>query len=247
MPDRNDSHRKLQRKNFYDQYWETRDRDRTPERSRERARETVKLLGHPAGRRLLEVGCGPGWGLETFKTAGFRVSGVDVSEVAVEEARRRGVEARRVDIEAESLENVGFQESTTPEDPPEVVVALEVLEHLVDPVGALGKMIAVLAPGGTLVVSLPNEIALPARLQVLCGRLPFGGHQDPHVRHFDRPRSREMFRAARLAIVAEVSISLLPPRWTLARPLVAPLVRWVPGLFSLATIYRLESRAGGSE
>ncbi len=243
MPDRNDS----QRRTFYDQYWETRDRDGTPERSRERARETVKLLGDSAGRRLLEVGCGPGWGLETFKTAGFQVRGVDVSEVAVEEARRRGVDAQCVDIEAESLENIRFQESTTSEESPDVIVALEVLEHLVDPVGALGKMIAVLAPGGTLVVSLPNEIALPARLQVLCGRLPFGGHHDPHIRHFDRPRSRELFRAASLEMISEVPINLLPPRWTLARRLVAPLVRWVPGLFSLATIYRLESRAGGSE
>lgn len=244
MPDSNEL--KLQRAIFYDRYWQSRDRDRVAARSRERAAAAVKLLGAPAGRRLLEVGCGPGWGLETFQAAGYRVIGVDVSRVAVEEARRRGVEARLLDIESESLEGVGLVPgAASGGDAPEVVVALEVLEHLVDPLGALGKMMAILAPGGVLAVSLPNEIALPARLQILRGRLSFGGHDDPHIRHFDRRRARAMFDAAGLEIAAEAPISLLPPRWALAQRLGAPLARWLPGCLSLAAIYRLEARAGG--
>lgn len=203
----------------------------------------MELLGEPSGRRLFEIGCGPGWGLEIFKSAGFEVSGVDVSPVAVGEARGRGLDARQLDIEADSLESLGLQDGASPD----VIVALEVLEHLLDPLSALKKMVRVLAPGGSLAVSLPNEIALPARLAVLCGRLPFGGHRDPHVRHFDRRRSREMFAAAGLEIVAEAPISLLPPRWTLARRLARPLVRWAPGWLALATVYRLRARGGGSD
>jgi len=222
---------------FYNDYWTRRDRLQAEARSRERAVICLDLLakrGVTEGR-LLDAGCGPGWALAAFRDAGFEVTGIDASSAAVATARSRGLDARLADLEKEPFEaacdrGAGFS----------VVVALEVLEHLNDPLDVLRRLLALLEPGGAAVVSLPNEIALPARLQVLFGRLPFGGHADPHLRHFDRGHARRLLTEAGARIVRERAVSVVPPRWPFIKALAAPLLALFPGLFALATIYLLE-------
>jgi SAM-dependent methyltransferase len=228
---------------FYDRYWSERDRPATEARSRDRARLSVDLLrdaGIQRGR-LLDVGCGPGWALEVFSSAGYETIGVDVSEAAVEEARRRGLDARALDFEKAGAELL----ASSLGGPYDAVTLLEVLEHLLDPAEALEKAQGLLRPGGALVASLPNEIHVARRLSCLVGRLPFGGHCDPHVRHFDRRRSRMLFDAAGLQLRSERPVSIVPPRRRMLRALLYPAVRAFPGAFALATVYLLERRPRG--
>jgi hypothetical protein len=93
------------------------------------------------------------------------------------------------------------------------------------------------------VVSLPNEIHLLARLSVAAGRLPFGGHEDPHLRHFDRRGARALIRAAGFRVIGEAPVSVAPPRWGPFARLFAPAARILPGAFALSTVYLLESAA----
>jgi len=238
----------------YDSYWSEREPSRTRARSRSRAALALGLLGvrmplasrsraaadsspHATMQSLLEVGCGPGWALEVFRDAGFRARGVDVSPAAAALASERGLVVDLVDIERAALDPralgaaPGF----------DVVVALEVLEHLVDPVAALAALRGALAPGGALVVSLPNEFHLLRRLAVLCGRPGFGGHDDPHLRYFDDARARRLFAAAEMRVVARRSDSLVPPRRAWLRRLTAPFHALSPGLLSIAHVYLLET------
>ena len=80
----------------HDDFWLARDDERTEARSRERAQAALALLASRGVRdgRLLDVGCGPGWALETFRQAGFDAVGVDASPVAVDRARSRGPSSR---------------------------------------------------------------------------------------------------------------------------------------------------------
>jgi 2-polyprenyl-3-methyl-5-hydroxy-6-metoxy-1,4-benzoquinol methylase len=222
---------------FYDRYWGARETPRAEARSRERAGIAARLLaahGLAAGR-VLDVGCGPGWSLEVLRQAGYTLLGVDVAEAAVAAARARGFEVRRVDLEAAAAGEV------LPGGEPacDAAVALEVLEHLSDPAAALEKVFACVKPGGPVVVSLPNEVHLIARLAMLAGRLPFGGHEDPHLRHFDRRRARELFAAAGARVVKEQAVSVVPPRWAPVRAAAAPAVWLLPGAFAIATVYLL--------
>lgn len=240
----------------YDGYWASRDPVRTSARSRERARVALALLERrrlPPGR-LLEVGCGPGWALEVFQQAGYRVVGLDLSPRAVESAGRRlsgesesgdrgiaggGADVRALDIEAHTAEDLLEQLG----GPFDIVAALEVLEHLIEPRRALEKLGRLLRPGGHFVLSLPNEIHLLSRLRILLGALPFGGHDDPHVRHFDRRSSRRLLQAAGARVLEERPVGLVPPRHPLAKLATSPLVRLLPGVFALSTVYLLEGPA----
>ncbi|HLU47900.1 MAG TPA: class I SAM-dependent methyltransferase, partial [Planctomycetota bacterium] len=146
----------------YDEYWRERcDRPSTRARSERRARLALEVLEADGARApsracdrpwsLVEVGCGPGVALDVFASAGYDAEGTDISDVALEAARARGLRVAKQPIE--SIAEVGSS-------PVDVIVALEVLEHIVDPLAALRSMARRLAPGGRLVVSLPNELHL---------------------------------------------------------------------------------------
>lgn len=63
--------------------------DATRHASPSLARAMLDILGPPAGRTLLEVGCGTGNYARTFSDAGFHVIGVDISSGMLERAARR--------------------------------------------------------------------------------------------------------------------------------------------------------------
>ncbi len=63
--------------------------DATRHASPSLARAMLDLLGPPAGRTLLEVGCGTGNYARAFSDAGFNVVGVDISSGMLERAARR--------------------------------------------------------------------------------------------------------------------------------------------------------------
>lgn len=108
------------------------------------------LLPHLApGRRLLDVGCGPG--TITLDLAARvhpgAVTGVDaVAEVIVEaEARRDEAGAGNVSFAAGDVYALDFEDDFF-----DVVHAHQVLQHLADPVAGLREMRRVLRPGGLL-------------------------------------------------------------------------------------------------
>jgi SAM-dependent methyltransferase len=80
--------------------------------------------------------------------------GLDLDELGVAEARRRGYEAHAVDCsDAEAVAALGL-------DPAEVVVAGEIIEHLDNSGSFLDGLHALVGPGGELVVTTPNSSGL---------------------------------------------------------------------------------------
>jgi SAM-dependent methyltransferase len=95
------------------------------------------------------------------------VTGWDVSETAVKCARERGFKAEARDISS----------GQAPEDARsayDVVLFLEVIEHLVDTDTATRNVRAVLAPDGLIVLSTPNLAAWYNRVLLLAGFQPHG-------------------------------------------------------------------------
>jgi SAM-dependent methyltransferase len=179
---------------YYDAYW-------TPVvdcQAYEAHPVLLEVLKRAVGRddRLLDFGCGNATTVAPHlqELSGTYV-GVDVSEVAVESARKRGLDARRI----EPGEELPF-----PDGHFGTVVCFEVLEHLVEPRRAAQELFRVLRPGGFLVVSVPNVAYWVRRLEhALLGRWnPYGDPlsveqpwRDPHLRFFTI-RALERFLSA---------------------------------------------------
>ncbi len=110
------------------------------------------VLAHlRADDTLLDVGCGPGTvtlDLANWVTTGD-VVGVDLSPDVVDVARGAKDASNRTNVRFEvgDVYDLAFADDSF-----DVVYAHQVLQHLSDPVGALGEMRRVLRPGGLVAV-----------------------------------------------------------------------------------------------
>ncbi|WP_400997620.1 bifunctional 2-polyprenyl-6-hydroxyphenol methylase/3-demethylubiquinol 3-O-methyltransferase UbiG [Agromyces sp. GXQ0307] len=122
-------------------------------------RRVLDRLGISGGR-LLDVGCGAGFLSEEFARAGFAVTGIDPSPVAIAAARAHA-EARRLTVEY----LVGVGEQLRIDDASvDVVACCDVLEHVPDVDRVIAEVARVLRPGG---VFLYDTISRTRRSRLL--------------------------------------------------------------------------------
>ncbi len=108
-----------------------------------------------AGKRVLDAGCGEGFGTCTLTDAAAEVVGVDYSADAVAECRRVWCNEQRPNLRFEVVDLTrpeGFSERF------DVVLCFQVIEHIQEPRPFLEALVARLAPGGTLVLTTPNRL-----------------------------------------------------------------------------------------
>jgi SAM-dependent methyltransferase len=124
----------------------------------QRGREIVRLVRQRiplAGRRLLDVGCGYGGTLIAFAEQGARVVGVEVSEERARIGKKRlfdlGIQADyRLDDICEP--NIELRLGTF-----DIIVAQDVLEHVLDPGQAIRTLSSLLRPGGVIYAQVGNK------------------------------------------------------------------------------------------
>jgi 2-polyprenyl-6-hydroxyphenyl methylase/3-demethylubiquinone-9 3-methyltransferase len=106
-----------------------------------------------AGLRLLDIGCGGGLLSEPMARLGALVVGADAAEgnipVAQVHAAKSGLDIDYRHITAEALAEAGEQF--------DVVLNMEVIEHVADPQGFLSACQALLKPGGLMICSTLNR------------------------------------------------------------------------------------------
>jgi 2-polyprenyl-3-methyl-5-hydroxy-6-metoxy-1,4-benzoquinol methylase len=122
---------------------------------------------------MLDVGCGRGYLPAILRQRGWDAHGLELTDAAAEHAR----DALGVPVSVGTLEESAFPPAAF-----EAVVVWHVLEHIVDPAGALRRAHDLLKPGGLLLVAVPNAASLQARV---AGR---------HWFHLDVPRHYHHFR-----------------------------------------------------
>ncbi|HTR89306.1 MAG TPA: class I SAM-dependent methyltransferase [Solirubrobacteraceae bacterium] len=115
-----------------------------------RGRRTVleRVIGDlrlPARARILDAGCGSGRNMVDLARHGT-VTGIELSSTSVELARERKVG----EVMEGSLLQMPFESGSF-----DFGASLDVIEHLEDDVGALRELRRVIAPGGTLLITVP--------------------------------------------------------------------------------------------
>ena len=171
-----------------------------------------------AGRRVVDAGCGAGYGAAALAPAARTVLGVDASADAIRYAR-----------EHYFAPNLGFLPASCaalplPDASVDLVVALEVIEHLAEWQRFLDEARRVLTPAGRLIVSTPNK-EYYAESRRLTGPNPY------HVHEFEfeefSAQLRELFPYVTLFFQNHVEgISFQP---LVSSPEVPPEVRAGPG------------------
>ncbi len=138
--------------------------------------------------RYLDVGCGSGAALGVARALGWQVAGIEPDEAAAEKARR-------------FAEEIYIGDALSAPFPPgrfDLVTAMHVVEHVPDPVRLVRRMADWLAPGGLLIIEVPNADGLGARL---FGRAWSGLELPRHLSHFSPETLRRVVERAGGSVV----------------------------------------------
>lgn len=155
----------------------------------------IDLVGR--NKRVLDIGCWTGDLGRALRTRGCTVSGLEIDPAAAKAALADLDEVVVADLD-DSPASAHFSAHSF-----DAVVLADVLEHLNDPTAVLADVVGLLAPGGRVVVSVPNITHGSIRLALLQGRWTYtatGLLDSTHIRFFNRASLLEMFRDAGLVV-----------------------------------------------
>lgn len=184
----------IDKNDYYERYWSASGynlrREVAPEELRPLFAEHVRPVDD-----CLDVGCGDGANGVYLAAHAHSYVGVDVSQTAVDLTRARGLKALRVTgASALPFDDHSF----------DIVVCVEVFEHLFTPQLAAAEARRVLRPDGRLIVTVPNAAYWRDRIDALFGVWQPGGDdrgraepwRSPHIRFFRPATLKQMLMDA---------------------------------------------------
>jgi len=157
-----------------DEWWDTKGKFAPLHRINPLRLAWIKELGRPEGKTLLDIGCGGGLISEPLARLGAIVTGIDASEknirVAGLHAEQHGVKVEYRNTSAEAMSGQY-----------DIVLALEIIEHVADIPAFVAATCALLRPGGRIFFSTINRTPKAYALAIIGAEyvlrwLPKGTH-----------------------------------------------------------------------
>jgi 2-polyprenyl-3-methyl-5-hydroxy-6-metoxy-1,4-benzoquinol methylase len=127
-----------------------------------RFKKIIDFVG--ANKKVLDVGCYDGsLGKELIKK-GNQVYGIEINKKAAQLAEKRGLKIKIQDFTKRFDYQANFFD---------VIVASEVIEHVLDTDFFIKEIKRVLRPNGYLILTTPNAASLGRRIYLLLGKNPY--------------------------------------------------------------------------
>lgn len=163
------------------------------------------------GCRVLDVGCGNGFTVGQFLERGCEVTGIDLSEQGITQARAAYPKGcfELLSADGDVLANLGCR-------PFDLVVSTEVVEHLYAPRPYIAGCFAAVRPGGKFVLSTPYHGYLKNLVLSLSGK--WDHHADPlwdggHIKLWSRRTLSRLLTEAGFVDLRFRGAGRLPGLW----------------------------------
>ncbi len=136
-----------------------------------------KLISTWKDIKVLDIGCGGGFTSEFIAKKGAAVSGIDLSDVSIETAKMHSKESDLIiDYRSGTAENLPYENDSF-----DVIICVDVLEHLEDAAIAIAEVKRVLKPGGiflfdTINKTLKSKFIMIWLLEYIKKEIPKGTH-----------------------------------------------------------------------
>ena len=135
---------------------------------------------HEKSNRVLDIGCGSGEISLEMQNRGFELFGLDFSDVAIDIARKNGIESKVCDLDKGfPLENDSF----------DVVWAGDVMEHVFDPIFVMQETKRVLKKNGSFFATIPYDLNWKVRIKTLLGQ----SYQEGVYKHYGQFKHHSFF------------------------------------------------------
>lgn len=163
--------------------------------------------------RLLDIGCGEGWLLAAAAAAGYTVQGLDFSDAGLRQFHPQLLDRTQFGDAFELLEGRIEAGATV-----EVCAMEHVLEHVTDPEALLARLPRLLAPGGVLAITVPNDFSPLQRAARAAGVIDrdFWVAPPQHLNYFNAANLPPLLQ--RMGFEVVLGYASFPIDWFLMHP-----------------------------
>ena len=156
---------------------------------------------------ILELGCNSGYFSEYLMKAGHSVIGFDNNVNAIAQAISKGIDAKILDLDSDLPSEIRGRKF-------DVILCMDILEHLSNPVSLLISLREMMRDGGCIIATGPNVAYWAIRLMLLRGKWNYqeaGIMDSTHLRFYDRLNWVKLFCSAGFkSACIETAESMLP-------------------------------------
>ena len=184
---------------------------------RNKFRKAIECVGSFKGKKILDLGCGPGSLISLLPEGYQRAVGVDFSRRQIEFAKRN-FRSKKIDWVNRRIEDARFDKGNF-----DVIFMIEVLEHIPMEKNRriFAKIFGLLKKKGKFVMTTPNYRSLWPIIEFFWSRMKPVDYREQHINRFDIPKIKSELESAGFINIRIKTIFFVSPFFGILFPKLA--------------------------